>query len=697
MRTLQRSRQSPSVGSLRRRPGKARVLIVASVLSILVTGCSVQTKTVAGPRAVPGQGDLLGELLIRDVAVVDVVGRSVRPGQEILVRDGKIAAIRPVSTTVTGIQVIDGKGMLALPGFVNTHTHLWQHVARGFYPSGNLQQWIRIYRYAHYFTRDEIHDAVLAAASQAALSGITTVSDFASSNFSDFSLEATCDGIREAGLGGTVVWWNPAAFLPADVKRQEIERLRTACTGLDLWMGPGPLSFYRLPVVYDGILLAQQLGLPLTEHTMENVQEQRDLAASLSMYVKEHGRSLSSQDLQALQRILERRTPSEVDMMTELRRRARRLLETSRDRLTPEEIRALQGLPAPDTISPVPLLEYLGALPRFLSIHSVWSAPSDMEIYQRQGVTVSHNPESNQYLSSGVAPVLQMLDRGIVVSLGTDGAASNDGIDFFSAMRGLWDLQKLATLDTSITRRIDAWTVLRAATLDGATALGLEDRTGSLEVGKEADIVLLDPARLGVSPLVNEGDVDNIASVIVYSARPRDVHTVLSNGRVLVREGQLSDHDEGALANRLTEISRTLVKRQAAGKEWVEAFDVDSRQIGSYLARFRSVRLKDRISLQVTNRGAAPVAVTLMMSGISFGGTVPVTLAPEALARFPETTPDLFWQRVVRLDPGQALALAKEPGTRVYRLKTPRGEEPPYTGASSQQLSLLVRPPATDG
>jgi len=696
MEDLQRRRASRSVGS--RRPAvprsftKAHAFLFASILSILVTGCAAPPKSVVGPLAIAGGGDLL----IRDVVLIDVVNREVKPGQEILVRDGKIAAIRPVSDPPPGGRVIEAGGMLALPGFVNTHTHLWQHVARGFFPSGNLQQWVRIYRYAHYFEQKEIYDAVKAAASQALLSGITTVSDFASSNFSDFSIEATCDGIRDAGLGGTVVWWNPAVFLPADVKRQEIERLRGTCAELELWMGPGPLSFYRLPVVYDGILLAQQLGLPLTEHTMENVQEQRDLAASLSAYVTEHGRSLRPQDLQALQWILGRRTPSTVDMMTELRRRAQRLLETSGDRLTPAEQRALQGLSAPDTISPVPLLEYLGALPGFLSIHSVWSGPSDLEIYQRQGVAVSHNPESNQYLSSGIAPVLEMLDRKIVVSLGTDGAASNDGIDFFSAMRALWDLQKLATLDPSISKEIDAWTVLRAATLDGATALGLKDKTGSLEVGKEADIVLLDPRRLGVSPLVKEGDVDNIASVIVYSARPRDVDTVLSDGRVLVHGGQLLEGDEGTLATRLTEISRTLVERQATGKEWDEVLKVDGGQIGPYLARFQSVRLKDRVSLRVENGGSTPVTVTLMMSGTTFGGTVPVALAPEALKRFPETPPERFWRKVVPLRPGQSTELTKDPNGAIYRVTTPQGGEQ-VEGAKSQQLMLLVRPAAADG
>jgi len=701
MQDLQRRRAGRSVASrcpsvprsiTPRRFTGGRAFLFVWVLSILVAGCAAPPRAVVVPTAVFGGEDLL----IRDVVLIDIVNREVKPGQEILVREGKIAEIRPVSDSVAGVQVIEGKGMLALPGFVNTHTHLWQHVARGFFPSGNLQQWVRIYRYAHYFTRDEIHDAVKAAASQALLSGITTVSDFASSNFSDFSVQATCEGIRDAGVGGTVVWWNPAAFLPADVKQQEIKRLRTACADLELWMGPGPLSFFRLPVVYDGILLARQLGLPLTEHTMENVQEQRDLAASLSGYVTEHGRFLRQQDLQVLKWILGQRTPSAVDLMTELRRRAQRLLATSGGKLTADERRALQGLAAPETISPVPLLEYLDALPGFLSIHSVWSSPADLAIYQRQAVAVSHNPESNQYLSSGIAPVLEMLQGGILVSLGTDGAASNDGIDFFSAMRGLWDVQKLRFLDSSITQRIDAWTVLRVATLDGARALGLEDRTGSLEVGKEADIVLLDPRRLGVSPLVEEGDVDNIAAVIVYSARPRDVDTVLSNGRLLVRGGRLLESDEGALAERLTEISRALVQRQAAGKEWVEVYEVDGRQIGPYLARFRSVRLKDRVSLQVENRGSVPVVVTLMMSGTTFGGTVPVALAPAALQRFPETTPEHFWRKAVPLEPGQALEFAKDPNVAIYRVKTPQGDEQ-VEGAKSQQLMLLVRPPAVDG
>ena len=665
-----------------------RASIPLLLLPILAGCTNLRGSTVDGKTALQ-----TGDVVIRNVAVVDVVGRRVRPDQEIIVRGGRIAAIRPAGSRSFGARAVDGQGMIALPGFVNTHTHLWQHVARGFYPSGNLQEWVRIYRYAHYFTRQEIHDAVRAAASQALLSGVTTLADFASSDFSEFSVEATCEALRETGLDGGVVWWNPAVFLPAQIKRQEIERIRKSCgEGLDLWMGPGPLSFFPLPAIYDGIVLARQLGLRLTEHTMENVQEQRDLHQSLTAYLDEHGHSLSRADYETVRASLERGPPSAVDEMTELRRRSQRLLASpSADRLTPQERRGLRGLSAGETISPVPLLEYLGMLGGFLAIHSVWPNLSDMDAYQRQGVAVSHNPESNQYLSSGISPVLELLDRGVVVSLGTDGAASNDGIDFFSAMRGLWNLQKLSYLDTSLTRRLDAWTVLRAATLDGAEALGLAGRTGSLEVGKEADIVLLDTRRLGLAPLMTTEKLDNAAAVIVYSAGPRDVDTVLSNGRILVSGGQLVGNAEGDLARRLTEISGLLVERQAAGKEWVEEYEVDSRQIGAYLARFRSVRLRDRVQLRVTNVGASPITVTLMMSGTTFGGVVPAALDPEVLDRFPATAPKRFWRQSVTLEAGQALTFSKAQDVSLYRLVTPRGvlEE---AGAKSQQLMILVRP-----
>ena len=129
---------------------------------------------------------------------------------------------------------------------MNTHTHLWQHLAKGYYPNGNLQEWVRIYRLAHYLEEEELYQATLAAAGEGLLSGITTVADFASVNFSDYSLDATGRALTDAAMGGALIYWNPCGFLPHPVKKKKIIGLQDRFPNLDFWMGHGPFSLFPL-------------------------------------------------------------------------------------------------------------------------------------------------------------------------------------------------------------------------------------------------------------------------------------------------------------------------------------------------------------------------------------------------------------------------------------------------------------------
>ncbi len=178
--------------------------------------------------------------------------------------------------------------------------------------------------------------------------------------------------------------------------------------------------------------------------------------------------------------------------------------------------------------SPVAALDRLGVwAPRTVAAHAVWVSSEDIAVLARRGVAVAHNPESNMKLASGAAPVGAIRRAGVPVGLGTDGAASNNDLDMFEAMRQAALLQKLETGDP---RALGAADALEMATREGARALGLEALVGSLEPGKRADLVVVAMAAARQVPMYDP------ISHVVYVTRGDDVRTSVVNGRVLMRE-----------------------------------------------------------------------------------------------------------------------------------------------------------------
>jgi 5-methylthioadenosine/S-adenosylhomocysteine deaminase len=200
--------------------------------------------------------------------------------------------------------------------------------------------------------------------------------------------------------------------------------------------------------------------------------------------------------------------------------------------------------------TPVAHLADLGVLfPNVLACHCVALKDGDVALLKEFDVKVSHNPESNMKLASGVAPVPRLIDRGICVGLGTDGCASNNNLDLFLEMDTVAKLHKVHTLDPTV---MDAQTVLRMTTIEGARALGLADRTGSLEPGKQADIIVIDTDKPHLTPLYHP------ASHLVYAVRGSDVATVLVNGQILMQDRQLKTIDLEAAMAAVVEISEEI-------------------------------------------------------------------------------------------------------------------------------------------
>jgi 5-methylthioadenosine/S-adenosylhomocysteine deaminase len=178
--------------------------------------------------------------------------------------------------------------------------------------------------------------------------------------------------------------------------------------------------------------------------------------------------------------------------------------------------------------TPTAFLDSLGFWgPRTLAAHAVHVTPDDIRILAAHHVGVAHNPESNMKLASGIAPVEAMRTAGIAVGLGTDGAASNNDLDMFEAMRQTAFLHKLVAGDP---RAIPAPVALEMATIDGARAMGMDKEIGSLEAGKRADVIVVSMASARQTPMYEP------VSHIVYVTRGDDVRTTIVNGKVLMRD-----------------------------------------------------------------------------------------------------------------------------------------------------------------
>jgi 5-methylthioadenosine/S-adenosylhomocysteine deaminase len=195
--------------------------------------------------------------------------------------------------------------------------------------------------------------------------------------------------------------------------------------------------------------------------------------------------------------------------------------------------------------------------PHVVLAHCVHIDDAEMEILRSTGAHVAHCPSSNLKLASGIARVAEMLDRDVSVSLGADGAPCNNRLDMFTEMRTSALLQKVLRG----ARALPALTALRMATINGARALGLADQIGSVEVGKRADLQLLDLNRLHTTPQPEP------VSTIVYAAEASDVESVIIDGRIVMRNGELLTLKEKDVIVEAHDQSQRLAQRAAGARQ----------------------------------------------------------------------------------------------------------------------------------
>jgi 5-methylthioadenosine/S-adenosylhomocysteine deaminase len=209
-------------------------------------------------------------------------------------------------------------------------------------------------------------------------------------------------------------------------------------------------------------------------------------------------------------------------------------------------------------VRPVEHLARLGVLSeRMIAAHVVWADDHELDLLAKYGVGVVHNPQSNMKLASGAAPLPQMLSRDMAVGLGTDGSASNNDLSLWEEIDTAAKLHKLITADPKV---VSAQEAFELATIRGARALHMESQIGSLEVGKRADVVVLETDPIDQVPL------SSIYSTLVYATKATDVCDVMVDGRVLLRDRQLTTIDETTIQNDGLALRYQIIERlQAAG------------------------------------------------------------------------------------------------------------------------------------
>ncbi|MGL5352515.1 MAG: amidohydrolase family protein, partial [Clostridium sp.] len=201
-------------------------------------------------------------------------------------------------------------------------------------------------------------------------------------------------------------------------------------------------------------------------------------------------------------------------------------------------------------LTPVQYLDSLGILDsNFISAHTVLVNDKDIEILKERNVKVSHNIGANAKGAKGVMPISKMMDAGIDIGLGTDGPMSGNTLDILTQMGQVAKIHKLFNKDRSLLPSVE---LVEMATIGGARVLGLDKKIGSIEVGKKADLTLLETESVNMQPIYD------YYATIVYSANPSNVHTVVVNGKVVVRNKSLVSGDFKEIRKELISLKKNI-------------------------------------------------------------------------------------------------------------------------------------------
>ena len=419
----------------------------------------------------------MASILIKNGTLVTMDAANTIVPADLLIRDERIAEIG--SAGVTADTVIDATDCAVIPGFVQTHIHLCQTIFRGAADDLALIDWLK----QRVWPMEAAH---------------TPASITASARL----------GIAELIKGGTT------CALTMETVNHTAEVFKVV-------EGTG----FRATVGKCMMDKGDEVPSALREETENSIAE------SVALLEGWHGRAGGRIRYCFAPRFAISCTRELLERVASLARARGVMVHThaSENRTEVELVQQESGL------RNVAYLDSLGLTGRHVALaHCVHLSSNEIEILKSSGTNVVHCPSSNLKLGSGIAPIAKLLDEGISVSLGADGAACNNRLDMFTEMRTAALLQK-ALHGPEV---LPAGRALRMATIDGARAMGLDSEVGSLEIGKRADVAIVRLEGLHATP------VKDVVSALVYSAEVGDVDTVVIDGRLVLRERKLLTIDE---------------------------------------------------------------------------------------------------------------------------------------------------------
>jgi len=414
---------------------------------------------------------------------------------DLLIEGGRIS--RVAETGMVADIVIDATDCAVLPGFVQTHIHLCQTLFRGAADDLSLLDWLkkRVWPMEAAHTAESVRASAELGVAELIQGGTTCALTMETVSHTEEVFKV----IEETGFRATVgkCMMDRGDDVPAGLHEKTDESIAASLELLERWHGS---ANNRIRYCF-----APRFALSCTSELLARVAE---LARARGVMIHTHA---------------------------------------SENRSECELVERHSGL------RNVAYLDSLGLSGNHVMLaHCVHLDEQELEILSTTHTNVAHCPSSNLKLGSGIAPVATMLDRGISVSLGADGAACNNRLDMFTEMRTMTLLQK-ALHGPEV---IPAGRALRIATIDGARALGLENEIGSLELGKRADVIVVALDRSHLIPRAAK-----LASTLVYSAQANDVRDVVLDGAVVMRERKLLNvNEENIIADAMLQ-RKTLMMR----------------------------------------------------------------------------------------------------------------------------------------
>jgi 5-methylthioadenosine/S-adenosylhomocysteine deaminase len=438
------------------------------------------------------------KILIKNAEIITMNAENEIVDGDLLIENDRIVDISERIESDQLDKVIDAKGKIVIPGFVQTHIHLCQTLFRGQADDMELLDWLkkRIWPLEAAHDKESVYYSAMLGIGELIQSGTTSIVDMETVHHTESAFLAMAEsGIRV--LSGKVMM-DRGNGVPNELLEKTDESIQRSVDLLAKWHNydNGRIQYSFCP----------RFVISCTEDLLTTV---RDLSQQYKVKVHTH----ASENLEEI-----------------------RLVEQERG------------------MRNVVYLDKIGlANPNLILAHCVWLNDEEKRIIKERGIKVSHCPGSNLKLASGIAEVPDLLNRNISLSLGADGAPCNNNLDMFNEMRLGSIIQKSSHGPTSM----DAQTVFRMATIGGAEAIGLEGEIGSLEKGKKSDLVILNLENFHSYPSF---DVDPI-SRIVYSASKADVETTIINGKIVMENRIMKTIDKSIILHEANQSIKRLLKR----------------------------------------------------------------------------------------------------------------------------------------